>query len=72
MILSEMKSYLVARKRVPIADIANHFAIAPDAARGMLDVWVRKGRLRRIEGGAACGGCARCTASHIEIYEWID
>ncbi|MCW5699700.1 MAG: FeoC-like transcriptional regulator [Rhodospirillales bacterium] len=73
MILSELKSYLVDRRRVPITDIAIRFGVTPDAARGMLDVWARKGRVRRVEdGGQACGGCCGCTGGQPEIYEWLD
>ena len=71
MILSDLKSYLRERKRVPIEDMANRFDTDPDALRGMLDTWIRKGRVRRLnpEGGD-CGGCSKCDAFKLEIYEW--
>ncbi len=73
MILGDLKSYLTARKQVPITDLANRFDVEPDALRGMLQLWVDKGRVRRLEGGRACGSCARCgdSGSDPEIYEWI-
>lgn len=69
MILSEMKSYLIERRRAPIGDLAARFGVETDALRSMLDVWVRKGRLRRVDGGA-CGSCCGCAAAGAEIYEW--
>jgi hypothetical protein len=73
MILGELKSYLTARKRVPIADLANRFEVEPDALRGMLQLWVDKGRVRRLASGGACGSCSRCGDgdSDPEIYEWV-
>ena len=37
MILSDLRTYLAARKQVTIVDLANRFAAEPDALRGMLD-----------------------------------
>jgi len=73
MILGDLKSYLTQHKRVPIADLANRFDVEPDALRGMLQLWVDKGRVRRLEGAGACGSCARCAegGSDPEIYEWV-
>jgi putative ferrous iron transport protein C len=73
MILGDLKSYLTSHKRVPIADLANRFDVEPDALRGMLQLWVDKGRVRRLEGAGACGSCARCGDGDTdpEIYEWV-
>lgn len=72
MILSELKTYLSANRRVPIGDLVNRFDTSPDAIRGMLDVFIRKGRLRRVPtGGGDCSGCTKCAAFTLEIYEWM-
>lgn len=70
MILSELKTYLMARKRSPLSDLANHFNADPDAVRGMLAHFMHKGQVRRIDDGAACGGCQKCDAYASEAYEW--
>lgn len=70
MILAELKAYLVARRRVELADLANRFDVAPDALRGMLARWVEKGRLRRLTDGGGCAGCCSCEDKTPEIYEW--
>ena len=73
MILSELKSYLVLHGRAPIADMANRFGVEPEALRGMLDLWIRKGRVRRLATDAGtCAGCSKCDAYALEIYEWLD
>lgn len=73
MILSELRTYLAAHKRVSIGDLANRFAAEPDALRGMLAHFMHKGRVRRLDGAGAngqCGGCRKCDAYAMEIYEW--
>ncbi len=37
-----------------------HLDADPEAVRGMLEHWMRKGRVRRHLAGAACGGCSQC------------
>lgn len=70
-LLSELKSYLSARRRVPIADLVNRFGVEADALRGMLNILIGKGRVRRLDDGEICAGCAKCEAYLLETYEWI-
>ncbi len=71
MILSELKTYVKGRGRVPMEDLVNHFRTDPDAIRGMLDHMIRKGRIRRVDTDAEnCTGCNKCEAFRLEIYEW--
>ncbi|MCP3970801.1 MAG: sugar metabolism transcriptional regulator [Rhodobacteraceae bacterium] len=72
MILAELKTYLTRRKRASLVDMALHFNSDPDAVRGMLDHYIRKGRVRRLDTGTACGGCHKCDALSLEIYEWTE
>lgn len=68
---SEIKRYLSDRKIAPLNDIATHFDMAPDAIRGLLSIWIRKGRVKRHQNdgcGACCGGCESHTK---EVYEWL-
>ena len=72
--LSEIRAYLAQRGRAPLSDIALHLGVSPDAARGMIQQWERRGKMRRI--GGACGqstcGCAACPEGEAgEIYEWV-
>ena len=43
MILSDIRRYLEQRGQASVFDIAMHCDTQPDAVRGMLQVWVRKG-----------------------------
>lgn len=70
MILSQLKSYLADRGRAPIADLVARFHSDPEAIRGMLEHFARKGQVRRLDGAGACDGCQKCDAYAVEIYEW--
>jgi predicted ArsR family transcriptional regulator len=75
MILAELKAYLAAHRRVELNQLAHRFDVAPDALRGMLDRWVEKGRIRRLDPGPGadrCDTCCGCRVSQPEIYEWQD
>lgn len=71
MILSEIRDYLKTHRRASLADLALRFRSDPDALRAMLDKWVAKGRVERIESNAACGStCCKCEPEQIEVYQW--
>lgn len=70
---SEVKNYLTERKIATLNDIALHFDMEPDAVRGILDIWIMKGRVRIHQGdecssGSCCGGCGE---HYKDIYEWL-
>lgn len=72
MILSDIKRYLIQRGHASLGEIALHFDTQPDAVRGMLEQWMRKGRVRRHLATTACGAsCSKCGLESTEIYEWI-
>jgi hypothetical protein len=72
MILSELNRYLAVRQRAALFDLSQHFGTAPEALRGMLAVLERKGRVRKLPPGTACGGgCSGCKPESVEIYEWV-
>ena len=71
MILSDIRSYLADKGEASLADVALHFDITPDAARGMLEVWMRKGKVSRRMISASCGSsCSQCDPAVTEIYVW--
>jgi putative ferrous iron transport protein C len=71
MILAEIRDYLARRGRAPLADLTAKFDIDAPAMRAMLDHWIRKNRVRRLEAGPGpCGACCGC-ADQLEVYEWV-
>lgn len=72
MILSEIRQYLEQRGQASLADIALHFDAEPDAVRGMLEAWIRKGKVIRRSSTASCGStCQSCDAASTELYFWV-
>jgi hypothetical protein len=68
--LTTLKGYLVAHRAASLSELARELDADPDAVRGMLEHWVRKGKVRRTA-GARCGGCDSCAPADVEFYEWI-
>ena len=70
--LSEIKQYLVKHKRVTLGDLALYFDVEPEAMRGMLELWIRKGRLAKSDLQSCCNkSCSKgCDDSAMTIYEW--
>ncbi len=72
MILFEVRDYLRERGQATLGDIALHLGSDPEAVRGMLEVWVRKGKVERSTLMPACGsGCSKCDVASTEIYRWL-
>lgn len=73
MILSDIRRYLQQCGQATLADIALHFDADPDAMRGMLEVWIRKGKVCKRMATASCGGsCTQCDPAATEIYVWTE
>lgn len=71
MILSDIRSYLQQRGQASLADVALHFDSDPDAVRGMLEIWVKKGKVHRRSATSSCGtSCSQCDTAATEIYVW--
>lgn len=71
-ILTEVRDYLHQRQHASIDDLALHFDSTPDAIRGMLDLWIARGKIRRCP-AAACNSCSSsCPAKPGDSYEWVE
>jgi DNA-binding MarR family transcriptional regulator len=72
-ILGDIKAYLKERRRATLADIALHLGSDPEAVRGMLERWIRKGKVRKLQARASCNSsCTECDPAATEIYEWLE
>ncbi|MGF1614627.1 MAG: FeoC-like transcriptional regulator [Gammaproteobacteria bacterium] len=72
MILTDLKEYLRERRQAPLMDLVYRFDVEPEALRGMLAHWIRKGNVRRQVGAGVCStGCGKCDPEALEIYEWV-
>lgn len=72
MILSDLRDYLKQQQRVTLQDLMIHFRMDADALRGMLAVWIRKGKVKKnAPDSVACGtSCCKCDPTLTELYEW--
>ncbi|MBC2695668.1 MAG: sugar metabolism transcriptional regulator [Desulfobacteraceae bacterium] len=72
MILSDIRKYLSENRIVSLKDLSVHFDIEPDAMQGMLQEWIRKGKVRKCSGEPHCSyACAQCSdPAAMELYEW--
>jgi len=72
MILSGIKRYFSQQPVASLADLSVHFGVEPDAMRGMLEQWIRKGKLRKLPQGTPCPSCCEaCKSESLELYKWL-
>jgi predicted ArsR family transcriptional regulator len=67
MILSELISYIRERRQVSLDEIGLRFGIEQEAARNMLELLSRKGRIREVPEAAACS--KQCSFCNCNIYQ---
>ena len=73
MILAEIRDYLKQRGQCTLSDIALHFDTDADAVRGMLDIWIKKGKVEKRSATASCGtSCQSCDPATTEVYVWCE
>jgi hypothetical protein len=69
----DVKQYLLERKLVTLQDIAIHFRTEADTVAPMVEMWIRKGKVKKHDSNLGCRkGCCDCDPSAIVAYEWID
>jgi hypothetical protein len=73
-ILRRVRRYLQVHQRATLGDLALHFDVAPEAMRGMLETWLRKGRVRELAYEATCNtSCpTACDDTAMTIFEWVE
>ncbi len=67
--LSAIRSFMQERSTATLAEIALHIGAEFEAARGMVSVWERKGRMAKVP--LPCGSCTQCDTAASEIYQWL-
>ncbi len=71
MILQQIRHYLEQHQQASLRDIAVHFDLDPEVARGMLEFWVSKGRIRHVPQQVDCNGSCDCVAREkLDLYQW--
>ena len=60
-LLLDLKTHIDAQGSVSVTDLSYRFGISPDAVRGMLQHWIRKGAIEKQIQPLPCGGCTVST-----------
>ncbi|WP_299726536.1 FeoC-like transcriptional regulator [uncultured Endozoicomonas sp.] len=71
--LIAIRDYLKEQKVCSLADLSVKFKTTPEAMRGMLSHWLRKGQVicESPQCFTACKkGCVSCDPAELEIYRW--
>lgn len=67
--LLEIRRFLIQRGICTLSELTDQFHSDPDAMRGMLSHWVRKGQVIREQSGCS-KGCVSCAPEQLEVYRW--
>lgn len=68
MLLMDIRDFLQARQGASLGELCRHFRLPESAMQGMLEQWMRKGRVVRMR--APCASqCGQCVAES-EWYRW--
>lgn len=71
MILQRLKQHLLSVHCIERSVLARQFKLSDDGIDAMLEIWVKKGRLKRSAVNG-CAGCSSCGEQSSEvIYQWI-
>ena len=72
----EIRDLLKERGRMSLRELALHFSMSADAIEPMLDLLVRKNKIRQIdfscESGKTCAGCSCASRVDMMQYEIAD
>ena len=71
MILLALRDYLVRQETGNLTDMAHRFDLDPHALSGMLEHWIKKGKVRKVPTGTFCDKCSGCDVKLMETYEWV-
>lgn len=64
-----VRDYISERGSCSLAEISDYFTMSPEAMRGVLSHWIRKGKITREFLG--CNkGCVSCAPEMLEFYYW--
>lgn len=71
MLLTQLKGHIKNHRVVSLFDLINRFNADPEVIRDMLQLWIRKGKIRALQKTTSCGSkCVKCHPYITETYEW--
>ncbi|MBW5802858.1 hypothetical protein FIV31_05480 [Coxiella endosymbiont of Ornithodoros amblus] len=71
--LLSIKAFLKERQSANLQELSLHFCKQPEAMRGLLAHWIRKGKIRCQKKPTDCGTkCQLCQPQFVEFYRWVE
>jgi putative ferrous iron transport protein C len=71
--LINIKNYLQKKQTANLQEIAWHCQQSLEITRDMLQIWLRKGKVKICPKPVGCGSkCQQCQPEFAEVYEWAD
>ncbi len=67
--LIELREFIREQGVCSLWDLSVKFKTSPDAMRGMLSHWQKKGKVE-LERSGCSKGCSSCSPEQLEIYRW--
>lgn len=71
--LMQIKQLLIERSPISLTDLSRHFHVSEGVMESMLEQWIKKGRVIRIENSGSCNTtCGACSeSSEVKAYyQW--
>lgn len=78
MLLLDIRDHLQLVGTATLTDLARRFDVPESAMKGMMEQWIRKGKVKMIEIPMDCGsgGCAGCSQGNcnenLTKYVWVE
>jgi len=71
--LLQLHDYIKRNQMIGLDQIAREFRIDKQALQPMIDIWVKKGKIRACQERKLCGGgcVSSCKINRPIFYEWI-
>ncbi len=73
--LTEVLELLRKHRRLSLRELANHFGMEPAALEPIIDVLLRKERIRTVSAecskGSSCKGCSCSSRESMLVYEAV-
>lgn len=73
MILRQLQQYILTKRIVSLQELSKQFTSTPDVISGMLEHWLRKGVIRKLEPkndcNLPCQQCRGCTQFNQIFYQ---
>jgi len=70
--LVKVRDCIASRESISLSDLALHFNVQSSAMQGIVEVWIRKGKVKKFSRQPGCGSsCNQCSTDSTEMYSLV-